>query len=103
MQAHECGLPAFNTNNMEQGLAIMEAAERLPIARSLSKRAGFTLLRQRHHARKDHGGAGAYLPGHPDLQHQDVATCLSAVQHGYTSVMMDGALKEDAKTPAALS
>ncbi len=43
-------------------------------------------------------------PQIPICIHQDhgnnVATCLSAIQHGFTSVMMDGSLKEDAKTPA---
>jgi fructose-bisphosphate aldolase class II len=44
------------------------------------------------------------FPDIPICLHQDhgndVATCLSAIQHGYTSVMMDGSLKADAKTPA---
>jgi fructose-bisphosphate aldolase class II len=46
----------------------------------------------------------AIYPAIPLCIHQDhgnnVATCLTAIQHGFTSVMMDGSLKEDAKTPA---
>jgi fructose-bisphosphate aldolase class II len=49
-------------------------------------------------------GLELIFPDIPICLHQDhgndVATCLSAIQHGYTSVMMDGSLKADAKTPA---
>jgi fructose-bisphosphate aldolase class II len=45
------------------------------------------------------------FPEIPICLHQDhgnnEATCFSAIQHGFTSVMMDGSLKEDAKTPAS--
>ena len=46
----------------------------------------------------------AIYPDIPLCVHQDhgnnVATCLSAIRNGFTSVMMDGSLEEDAKTPA---
>ncbi|MCI4664601.1 MAG: fructose-bisphosphate aldolase class II [Neomegalonema sp.] len=101
---HVYGVPAFNINNMEQGLAIMEAAQAtdspviIQASRGARSYAGDLMLQ------KIVEGLEALYPRIPICLHQDhgnnVATCLSAIQHGFTSVMMDGSLREDAKTPA---
>ena len=101
---HGYGVPAFNINNMEQGLAIMEAAEGcdapviLQASRGARKYAGDIMLRHMVQALAE------MFPGNHIVMHQDHgnndATCLSAIRHGFTSVMMDGSLEEDMKTPA---
>src|SRR5918998_749483 len=101
---HGYGVPAFNINNMEQLLAIMAAAERtaapviLQASRGARAYAGDTMLRCMVEA------AVETWPGIPVCLHLDhgdkPAACLSAVQHGFSSVMMDGSLEEDGKTPA---
>jgi len=98
------GVPAFNINNMEQGLAIMQAAQAcdapviLQASRGARSYAGDIMLAKIMEALE------AMFPAIPICIHQDhgntIATCLSAIQNGFTSVMMDGSLKEDAKTPA---
>lgn len=98
------GVPAFNINNMEQGLAIMEAARVtaapviLQASRGARAYAGDIMLSRMM------DGLEAMYPEIPLCIHQDHgnsdATCLSAIQHGFTSVMMDGSLEADAKTPA---
>ncbi len=97
------GVPAFNINNMEQGLAIMEAARAcnapviIQASRGARAYAGDIMLAKMMEALE------LTFPEIPLCIHQDhgesVATCLSAIQNGFTSVMMDGSLKEDAKTP----
>ncbi|NRP75463.1 Fructose-bisphosphate aldolase class 2 [Ensifer psoraleae] len=101
---HTYGVPAFNINNMEQGLAIMEAARAcdapviLQVSRGARSYANDIMLAKMMEALEQ------MYPDIPLCIHQDhgnnVATCLTAIQHGFTSVMMDGSLKEDAKTPA---
>ena len=101
---HGYGVPAFNINNMEQGLAIMEAARAtdapviLQASRGARSYAGDIMLAKMMEALE------VMYPGIPICIHQDhgdtVATCLSAIRHGFTSVMMDGSLREDGKTPA---
>ena len=98
------GVPAFNINNMEQGLAILEAAKAcdapviLQVSRGARSYANDIMLAKMMEALE------LMYPSIPICIHQDhgnnVATCLSAIQNGFTSVMMDGSLKEDAKTPA---
>jgi fructose-bisphosphate aldolase class II len=99
------GVPAFNINNMEQLLAVMAAARRtdapviVQASRGARAYAGDLMLRRMVEAVVDMN------PGIPVCLHQDhgdtPATCLSAVQLGFTSVMMDGSLREDGKTPAS--
>ena len=99
------GVPAFNINNMEQGLAIMKAAAKLdaPVilqaSRGARSYAGDPMLRAMVTALAE------MFPDIPVVLHQDhgnnEATCLTAIQHGFTSVMMDGSLEADAKTPAS--
>jgi len=98
------GVPAFNINNMEQLLAIMNAARKtdspviLQASRGARSYAGDQILR------KLIEGAVEMYPDIPVCMHQDhgndVDTCLSAITNGFTSVMMDGSLMADAKTPA---
>lgn len=98
-------VPAFNINNMEQGLAIMEAAAAsdapviLQVSRGARSYAGDVMLARMMDALTE------MHPGIPVCVHQDhgndEATCLSAIRHGFTSVMMDGSLEADAKTPAS--
>lgn len=99
------GVPAFNINNMEQGLAVMEAAAGCdaPVILQASKGARSyahdVMLARMIDALVD------MFPAIPVCLHQDhgsdEATCISAVRHGFTSVMMDGSLLADAKTPAS--
>jgi len=102
---HGYGVPAFNINNMEQGLAIMEAAKDcdapviLQVSRGARSYAGDIMLSKM---------VDALVEMYPTISvclHQDhgndEATCLSAIRHGFTSVMMDGSLEIDAKTPAS--
>ncbi|MCH9807260.1 MAG: fructose-bisphosphate aldolase class II [Alphaproteobacteria bacterium] len=101
---NDYGVPAFNINNMEQGLAIMEAAQAtespviIQASRGARAYANDIMLAKMMEALEQ------IYPDIPLCIHQDhgnnVATCLSAIRNGFTSVMMDGSLKEDAKTPA---
>ena len=98
------GVPAFNINNMEQGLAIMSAASKLkaPViiqaSRGARKYANDLILS------KLIVGLVELYPNIPICMHQDHGnspkTCLSAINIGFTSVMMDGSLMEDGKTPS---
>jgi fructose-bisphosphate aldolase, class II len=103
--AHGYGVPAFNVNNMEQILAVLQAAQKtdapviMQASRGARSYAGDIMLRHLLQA------AIEMFPQIPVCLHQDhgnnVATCLSAIQSGYSSVMMDGSLQEDAKTPSS--
>ncbi|MGZ3314377.1 MAG: class II fructose-bisphosphate aldolase, partial [Caulobacteraceae bacterium] len=101
---HDYGLPAFNINNMEQGLAIMEAADSVDapviIQASRGARAYANDIVLKHLI----DGLAEMYPHIPICMHQDhgnnEATCATAIQFGFTSVMMDGSLKADGKTPA---
>ena len=98
------GVPAFNINNMEQALAIMEAAEAtnspviMQASRGARSYANDIVLKHLIDAMAE------MYPDIPICMHQDhgnnEATCATAIQYGFTSVMMDGSLKADAKTPA---
>ncbi len=102
---HGYGVPAFNVNNLEQTRAIMEAAAetRSPVIMQASagarKYAGSNFLRHMILAAIDE------FPDVPICMHQDhgvsPAVCQRSIQLGFSSVMMDGSLKEDGKTPAS--
>jgi len=102
---HGYGVPAFNVNNLEQMRAIMEAAAETdsPVIVQASagarKYAGAPFLRHLILA------AVEEWPNIPVVMHQDhgvsPAVCQRSIQLGFTSVMMDGSLKEDGKTPAS--
>lgn len=101
---HSYGLPAFNVNNLEQMRAIMEAAQQVnaPVIVQASagarKYAGAPFLRHLILA------AVEEFPDIPVVMHQDHGTspdvCQRSIQLGFSSVMMDGSLKSDGKTPA---
>jgi fructose-bisphosphate aldolase class II len=98
------GVGAFNVNDMEQIQAIMEAAKetRSPVIIQASRGArAFAQDRYLYHLIL---AASELYPDIPIAMHQDHAnsfeTCRSAIALGFTSVMMDGSLKEDGKTPA---
>ncbi|HHI77164.1 MAG TPA: fructose-bisphosphate aldolase class II [Gammaproteobacteria bacterium] len=100
---HGYGIPAFNVNNLEQMRAIMEAAAETdsPVIVQASagarKYAGAPFLRHLMQA------AIEEWPDIPVCVHQDHGTspavCLRSIQLGFSSVMMDGSLGEDGKTP----
>jgi fructose-bisphosphate aldolase class II len=102
---HGYGLPAFNVNNLEQMRAIMEAADETdsPVIVQASagarKYAGAPFLRHLILA------AAEEFPHIPVCMHQDHGTspgvCQRSIQLGFTSVMMDGSLGEDGKTPTS--
>ncbi|HDZ55011.1 MAG TPA: fructose-bisphosphate aldolase class II [Pseudomonas xinjiangensis] len=97
------GVPAFNVNNLEQMRAIMEAADKTdsPVIVQASagarKYAGAPFLRHLILA------AIEEFPHIPVCMHQDHGTspgvCQRSIQLGFSSVMMDGSLGEDGKTP----
>jgi fructose-bisphosphate aldolase class II len=99
------GMPAFNVNNMEQVHAIMRAADAtnspviLQGSAGARNYAGETFLRHLILAALE-----AY-PQIPLVMHQDHGSspnvCLRSIQSGFSSVMMDGSLMEDAKTPSS--
>ena len=100
------GVGAFNVNNMEQIQAIMEAARetRSPVIIQASRGArSYTNDRFLYHLML---AAAELYPEIPVVMHQDhgnsPATCKSAIEMGFTSVMMDGSLLEDGKTPSDL-
>ena len=99
------GVPAFNINNMEQGLAIMEAAKACDAPVIIQASRGARSYANDIMLAKMIEALAAIYPGIPLCMHQDhgndEATCLTAIRHGFTSVMMDGSLEADAKTPAS--
>ena len=102
---HGYGVPAFNVNNLEQMRAIMEAANATdsPVIVQASagarKYAGAPFLRHLILA------AIEEFPHIPVCMHQDHGTspavCQRSIQLGFSSVMMDGSLGEDGKTPTS--
>ena len=98
------GVPAFNINNMEQGLAIMEAAKAVNAPVIMQASRGARAYANDVVLAKLIEGFIELYPEIPVCMHQDhgnnEATCATAIQNGFTSVMMDGSLKADAKTPA---
>lgn len=101
---HRYGVPAFNVNNLEQMRAIMEAADETnsPVIVQASagarKYAGAPFLRHLILA------AIEEFPHIPVCMHQDHGAspdvCQRSIQLGFSSVMMDGSLHEDMKTPS---
>ena len=97
------GVPAFNVNNLEQIRAIMEAADEanspviLQASAGARKYAGSNFLKHLIQA------AIEEFPHIPIVMHQDhgvsAAVCQRSIQLGFSSVMMDGSLGEDGKTP----
>jgi len=97
------GLAAFNVNNMEQIQAIMMAAVETNSPVIVQASRGARSYSQDAYLRHLMLAAAELHPNIPIAMHQDhgnsVATCMSAIEQGFTSVMMDGSLQEDGKTP----
>jgi fructose-bisphosphate aldolase class II len=102
--AHDYGVAAFNVNNMEQIQAIMEAAHETDSPVIVQASRGARSYSQDAYLKHLMLAAAELYPHLPIVMHQDhgnsVATCMSAIDNGFTSVMMDGSLQEDGKTPA---
>jgi fructose-bisphosphate aldolase class II len=98
------GVPAFNINNMEQGLAILEAADAVDAPVIIQASRGARSYANDIVLKGLIDSLCEMYPHIPICMHQDhgnnEATCATAIQYGFTSVMMDGSLKADAKTPA---
>jgi fructose-bisphosphate aldolase, class II len=102
---HGYGLPAFNINNMEQIRAIMLAAYECDSPVILQASAGARKYTGEAFLRHMVEAAVETWPHIPVVLHQDhgasPAVCQRSIRSGFTSVMMDGSLKEDMKTPAS--
>lgn len=100
---NDYGVAAFNVNNMEQIQAIMEAAKETDSPVIVQASRGARSYSQDAYLRHLMLAAVELYPEIPITMHQDhgnsVETCVSAIENGFTSVMMDGSLKEDGKTP----
>src|SRR5258706_13829790 len=97
------GVPAFNISNMEQSLAVLQAAASVDAP---------VILQASLNARRNYAGdimligiveaLTRMFPSIPICFHQDhgsdEAACVSAIRSGFTSVMMDGSLERDART-----
>ena len=98
------GLAAFNVNNMEQIQSIMEAAKEIDAPVIVQASRGARSYSQDAYLRHLMLAAAELYPQIPIVMHQDhgnsPSTCKSAIEQNFTSVMMDGSLKEDGKSPA---
>ena len=101
---NDYGVAAFNVNNMEQIQAIMEAADETNSPVIVQASRGARKYSQDAYLKHLMLAAVELYPHVPVVMHQDhgnsVDTCMSAIENGFTSVMMDGSLEEDGKTPA---
>ncbi|ALG66641.1 class II fructose-bisphosphate aldolase [Beggiatoa leptomitoformis] len=102
---HSYGLPAFNVNNMEQIQAIMQAADEANSPVILQASAGARSYAGEPFLRHLVLAALEMYPHIPVVMHQDhgaePAVCIRSMQSGFSSVMMDGSLLADMKTPAS--
>ena len=101
---NDYGVPAFNINNMEQGLAIVSSASKIRAPVIIQASRGARSYANDLILSKLIEGLVALYPKVPICMHQDHGnspeTCLSAINFGFTSVMMDGSLLADGKTPS---
>jgi fructose-bisphosphate aldolase class II len=99
------GLPAFNVNNMEQVHAIMQAADATNSPVIMQGSAGARSYAGEPFLRHLIIAATEMYPHIPIVMHQDhgsePSVCLRSIQSGFTSVMMDGSLMADMKTPSS--
>lgn len=99
------GVPAFNVNNLEQMRAIMEAADATDSPVIVQASAGARKYAGPNFLRHMILAAIEEFPHIPVVMHQDhgasPAACQRSIQLGFSSVMMDGSLQEDQKTPAS--
>ena len=99
------GIPAFNVNNLEQVQAVMTAAAEVDAPVILQASAGARKYAGEHFIKHLIQAATETWPQIPLVMHQDhgqsPAICQGAIDLGFGSVMMDGSLREDGKTPAS--
>jgi fructose-bisphosphate aldolase class II len=98
------GIPAFNVNNLEQVQAVMQAADEVGAPVILQASAGARKYAGEAFIKHLISAAVEMYPHIPLVMHQDhgqsPTICQGAIDLGFGSVMMDGSLKEDGKTPA---
>ncbi len=98
------GIPAFNVNNLEQVQAVMGAADEVGAPVILQASAGARKYAGESFIKHLIAAAAEAYPHIPLVMHQDHGTspaiCQGAINLGFGSVMMDGSLREDGKTPA---
>jgi fructose-bisphosphate aldolase class II len=103
--ANGYGIPAFNVNNLEQVQAVMEAAKEVGAPVILQASAGARKYAGEAFIKHLIQAAIEAYPQIPLVMHQDhgqsPAICQGAIDLGFSSVMMDGSLHEDGKTPAS--
>jgi len=99
------GLPAFNVNNLEQIQAVMEAAAETNSPVIIQGSAGARKYAGEPYLRHLIEAAIETHPDIPIVMHQDhgasPSICIQSMRSGFSSVMMDGSLQEDAKTPSS--
>ena len=102
--ANNYGIPAFNVNNLEQVQAVMAAADEVGAPVILQASAGARKYAGESFIKHLIQAAVEAYPHIPLVMHQDHGTspaiCKGALDLGFGSVMMDGSLREDGKTPA---
>ncbi|TSE21737.1 class II fructose-bisphosphate aldolase [Tepidimonas aquatica] len=102
---HGYGIPAFNVNNLEQVQAVMAAADEVGAPVILQASAGARKYAGESFIKYLVQAAVEAYPHIPVCMHQDhgqsPAVCEGAIRLGFSSVMMDGSLMEDGKTPAS--
>ena len=102
---HHYGIPAFNVNNLEQVQAVMSAADEVGAPVILQASAGARKYAGESFIKHLIQAACEAYPHIPLVMHQDHGTspkvCQGAIDLGFGSVMMDGSLMEDGKTPAS--
>ncbi len=101
---NDFGMPAFNVNNMEQVHSIMQAADEADSPVIMQGSAGARSYAGEPFLRHLISAAVEMYPHIPIVMHQDhgsePAVCLRSIQSGFSSVMMDGSLMADMKTPS---
>jgi len=99
------GIPAFNVNNLEQVQAVMSAAAEVGAPAILQASAGARKYAGEAFIKHLIQAAVEAFPTVPLVMHQDhgqsPAICRGAIDLGFGSVMMDGSLMEDGKTPSS--
>jgi fructose-bisphosphate aldolase, class II len=102
---HGYGIPAFNVNNLEQVQAVMAAADAVGAPVILQASAGARKYAGEPFIKHLIQAATEAYPHIPLVMHQDHGTspkvCQGAIDLGFGSVMMDGSLMEDGKTPSS--
>ncbi len=100
---NDYGVPAFNVNNLEQVRAIMEGADEVDSPVILQASAGARKYAGSNFLKHLIEAAIEEFPHIPIVMHQDhgvsPSVCQRSIQLGFSSVMMDGSLGEDGKTP----